>query len=221
MAGFGKVTFIGEYFNQSIVNCFWFRSNEWLSGQGNPFDDVLAFVDTVLLRYKATYLACLPTDYTLLRAEGVGYNDGLGIVTASPLVRTVNENGGISGASNGAAPCAIIDLRCGEVSMISGVGNTMRNRGYVAIGPIVDGHVDSYSHITPGLEAVLNDFAQNLDDTLTCLSPSVSLIPIRIHSLSSGLPKFRIPKTGKGRSDVLGYSVRRVASYRRSREPEA
>ena len=53
MSGFGRVAFEGEFYNQSIVNVFWYRSTAWLPNQGNPFDDVLAFVDAVIAELKA------------------------------------------------------------------------------------------------------------------------------------------------------------------------
>lgn len=221
MAGFGRVAFEGEYFNEKIVNVFWYRSTQWLPAQGNPFDDVLAFVDGVLGKLQTHYLACLPTDYTLERAVGVGYSDDFTIVTSSPLVRTVNAAGTISGANGmGAGQVGIISLRCGEQVQINGIGHTKRNRGYLCMGPVGETNVDNYSHLTTGYEGALGALAADCDDGITIIAPAVTLTPIRIHekTLTVGPVHTLLWRTY---SDVLGYTVQRVASYRRSRRPEA
>jgi len=224
MAGFGKVSFVGEFFNQLIVNVFWFRSTEWLPGQGNPFDDVLAFLDGVVNAYKTKYLACKPDTYTLLRAEAVGYGSDFSIVTSSPLVRTIAQAGGIAGAdTNGAATSCNIGLRCGEQVEINGLVKSKRNRGYLSIGPLADNWVDDYSHLVDAtFNANLSTFAQALDDGITILAPAVTLTPIRIHEVWQRLPD-PMPDVLLGRtySDIKGYTLPRLSSFRRSRHPEA
>lgn len=224
MAGFGKVTFVGEFFNQAIVNIMYYRSTEWLPGQGNPFDDVLAILDAVIAHTKTAFLNCHVSDYTLLRAEAVGYDDTYGIVTSSPLVRTISEPGGFSGqTTNGAAVSCNIGLRCGGQVQINGIGVSKRNRGYMSIGPLSDSWVDNYSHLTGSvfLQA-LSNFAGVLDDNITVIAPAVTLTPIRIHEgwqrLPQPLPDVLVWRTY---SDVKGYTLPRMASYRRSRQPEA
>lgn len=225
MAGFGKFTLVGEFFNQRIVNILRYRSSDWAPLGGNPFDDLGAFVDAVLAKVQTSFLACMSTNYTLLRAEGVGYDDAYEIVTPSPLIRTVNAIGTFSsGATNGAATCANIGLMCGTQTQINGTGISQRNRGYISVGPLDDASVDNYSHVTPGsgFASNLNLFAQLLDDPITVLSPTVTLTPIRIHEkwqrLPAPLPDVLIFRTY---SDVLGYTLPRLSSYRRSRRPEA
>lgn len=224
MAGFGRVTFIGEFYNQSIVNVFWYRSTAWLPLQGNPFDDVLAFVDAAATTIGADLRSAHTSDYTLLRAEGVGYDDAFNIVTASPLVRTINLPG-IRGtlATNGAATACNIGLRCGEQVNISGIGKSKRNRGYVCVGPLADTWVDSYSHLVdPTFNGALEGLAQSIAAPIVIVAPAVTLTPIRIHEKwlrnPSPIPDLLLWRTY---SDVLGYTLPRVAGYRRSRQPEA
>lgn len=221
MAGFGRVAFIGEYFNQEIVNIFWYRSTQWLPLQGNPFDDVLAFVDAVVAHIATNFLLNLPVDYTLRRAEGVGYDDAFNIVTSSPLVRTIDQ-AGTSGytSSMGAAQCAIVGLRLGEQVTINGVGKSKRNRGYLALGPIGEDGVDNYSHLVLNAQLLAEGFADDVADPLTVILPAVTLTPIRIHQKFVVVAGLHILQW-RTYSDVLGWKVNNVASYRRSRQPEA
>lgn len=219
MAGFGKFILFGEYFSQQVVNILHYRSEDWLPGAGNPFDDVLAFVDAVLGKVKTDFLNCLTPDYTLLRAEGVGYDDAYNVVTASPLIRTVNEPGG-SGASRettGAIIAANILLRCGEQVQINGVVKSKRNRGYIALGPVPEVFTDNFGHLTTGyITGALDPCAQNLDDNITLITPAVTLIPIRIHEKRVGGLL-----VGRTYSDVNGYALPRRFGTRKSRAAEA
>jgi hypothetical protein len=221
MSGFAKVAFKGEYQGQAVVNVFHYRSTEWLPGQGNPFDDTLAFIDAIIAHQKASFLALMVNGYKLNTVEGVGYDDAYTIVTPSPLVRTVNEFGSAgAGSTNGAANCLIVGLRCGGQTQINGIGQSQRNRGYLALGPLLDSEVDEASHISGNVFTLASNFAQKLDDGITVILPAVTLTPVRIHEkwLNVGPLKTLIFRTY---SDVLGYTVRRVVSFRRSRVPEA
>lgn len=221
MAGFGKVSFVSEYFNQKIVNSFWYRSLEWLPGQGNPFDDVASFVDAVLVELQAKYLDLFDANFRLQTAEGVGYDDGLHVVTASPILRTVNQTGTRTAqASNGAAGCAILSLMCGPQVQIAGTGHSLRNRGYLALGPMLDTDVDNYQHLTGDMFDRMESLAQHVDNAVPVVVPAVVLIPVRMHAkvIKPLGVKVRVFATY---SDVLGYRVQRRASVRRSRFPEA
>lgn len=221
MAGFFRVAFKAEFKNQPVVNLFHFRSAAWLPGGGNPFDDTLNVLDAVIAAYKTEWLDCMSNLYKLNTVEGIGYSDAYTIVTPSPQVRTINEFGTFVGtATNGAASCAILSLRCGEQHQINGVGSSKRNRGYLAVGPLADVHVDDESHISGTMFDHLDTLAQKLDDSLTLLVPAITLVPIRVHEKWVGFGPVRI-LTFRTYSDVLGYAIRRVASFRRSRQPSA
>lgn len=221
MAGFGKVTLLGEYFNQKIVNVLWYRSDTWVPNQGNPFDDVQAFVNAVWAGIQTHFLACLSGDYTLQTVEGVGYDNSFNIITASPIMLTVGLHGSRTALpSNGASPCAIIDLRCSDQVQINGTGHSKRNRGYVAIGPLGDTDIDSYSHIESQFDSALTSLGGDLKTSFTILSPAVNLIPIRIHQKYQNVLGAKV-LAWRTYSDIQGFAVRRVASFRRSRIPEA
>jgi len=222
MSGFGKVTFKGEYFNQAIVNVFHFRSSNWLPLGGNPFDDVLGFLDAVISTYVESFRQCLPSDYTLRSVEGIGFDDAYNVVTASPLIREpVGVHGGIAGASTmGAAPCAIIGLRCGPQQAINAGGISKRNRGYIAVGPMVETTVDNYSHLGADIFGLLDTFAQHLDDTIIVPVALTNLIPVRIHEKWTTILGVK-HLDWRTYSDVQGYRINAVASFRKSRQPEA
>lgn len=222
MAGFFRVAFEGEFFNQKVVNILHYRSTDWLPGGGNPFDDVLGALDDVIAEVKGTFMSCMLNQYTLSKVTGIGYDDTYNIVTGSPLVRSLNESGGRQAiANNGAATTGIISLRCGEQVLINGVtGKSKRNRGYLAVGPLADVDVDSYSHLSTECQGLFDTFAQHLDNQIVGINLLATLIPIRIHEKWTKV--LNVPVLSwRTYSDVLGYAVNRVASYRRSRQPEA
>lgn len=221
MAGFFRVSFEGEFFNQKIANIFHFRSSNWIPGSGNPFDDTLAALDDIIAKLKTPYLDCMSTLYTLENVVGVAYDDAYEIVTPSPLIRNVHEAGHYSsGTTNGAPSCAILSLRCGNQAQISGTGHSKRNRGYLAIGPLDDASVDNYGHLATAFASNMDLLGQAVDDQIIGVNLLATLIPVRIHEKWTTIIGVKT-LLWRTYSDVLGYSTRRVASYRRSRQPEA
>jgi hypothetical protein len=216
MAGFARISSVGEYFNQEVVNVYWYRSTEWFPNQGNPFTDTTGFVNQVRAQYEAALLAYLPTDFTMKEWSGIGYDDSLGIVTSSPVVVASNQHGGYSTATDGAAQAANLSFVLGPQHAINGVGLSKRNRGYLSIGPISSEFIDNYSHLGATAQGWLDDLGQLCMETITVVNPAVNLIPIRVHqAYMLGV------KSGRSYSDILGYRLPRVATYRRSRQPEA
>lgn len=228
MAGFFKVSFISEHFTNTIVNVLHYRSEEWLPGQGNPFDDVQNTLSAVVAHHLTAYRACLDGNTRILRAEAVGYNNDYNIVTSSPLVQTINETGtrGVK-ESSGSFISATVGLRCGEQLQINGIGRSKRNRGYLSVGPVTEDAVDSYGHLVDAyVNEGLTPFANAVKGNVVVLSPSVTLIPVRIHEKYvivniPGLIKPVKQLLWRTYSDVLGYTLPRLASVRRSRMGEA
>lgn len=223
MAGFMKFSIIAEHYGNKIVNVLHYRSEEWLPWQGNPFDDTLAAVDAVWTHLSTVWRAAHNQDTRILRVEGVGYDDAYATVTAAPLVRTVDLAGTSSELEcSGSYQSATIGLQCGHQEQINGVGTSKRNRGYLSIGPIPEAAIDSYGHITSGWHGLLNNVGDYVSDSITIVAPAVTLIPIRIHEkwtrLPSPMPDVLMFRTY---SDVLGYTIPRKASVRRSRMGEA
>jgi hypothetical protein len=113
-----------------------------------------------------------------------------------------------------------LSLRCGPQFSINSGGFSKRNRGYLAIGPAADGDIDNYSHLSGGFSFNMNSIGSVLDDNLTLLIPPTTLIPIRVHEKFSNVLGIE-HLDWRTYSDVLGYKVNAVASYRKSRQPEA
>jgi hypothetical protein len=219
MSGFCRIILQGEYFSQAIVNTFAYRSEDWLPGGGNPFDDATAFVEAFLSHCKTPFLQCLNQDYTLLRAQGIGYDDSLNIVTASPVVITVNEHGTSSNpGTTGAIITAPLHFRLGEQVQITGIEKSKRNRGYIALGPMLEADCDDYGHLSDTfVNGPLTTLAGVLDDNLIVLTPvAATLIPIRFHE-----HKVLGVVDGRTYSDIKGYTLPRRFGTRKSRMAEA
>lgn len=219
MAGFFKVALVAEHYQNEIVNVFHYRSEDWLWNDGNPFDDVQSVLDAVVAKLQAGWQATHNLDTRLLRAEAVGYNDSYGIVTSSPMVKTVNVTGLIGELeTSGSYQSANIGLRCGEQLQINGIGQSKRNRGYISVGPLVEASIEPGGTVALTTSTRLETWAQAIDDSIVVLSPSVTLIPIRIHEkwlrTPGAVPDVLLWRTY---SDVKGYTLPRFASVRRSR----
>lgn len=221
MAGFGRFSFDGEYHGQVIENIFHFRSTEWLPGEGNPFTDFTAFLDAIASLWVDTWLAAAIKGYKLNTVSGVGYDDAYAIVTPSPLVKTINQFGaGPNDVSNGAASCVIMAWRCGAQVQISGLGHSLRNRGYTAFGPLNDVNVDEESHISGADFDRFAALAAVVQTPVTVLLPAVTLTPIIVHEKWTTVLGHKV-LDWRTYSDIQGYAIRRVVSNRRSRRPEA
>lgn len=219
--GFFKVAFVAEHYGNSIVNVLHFRSHDWAWNTGNPFDDVQATLEAVYAELGGPWLSCHNQDTRLLRLEGVGYDDAYNIVTASPLVKTVDLPGTRnSNETTGSFISANVGLRCGEQVQINNIGKSKRNRGYLSIGPIGEADVDAWGHLSLAVTGLLDDFAQHLDNTITMLAPATQLVPVRVHEKWIGVLGKRVLEW-RTYSDVLGYTVPRSAAVRRSRMSEA
>jgi len=218
MAGFGKFTFIAEFFNQLIVNILWYRADALQWNAGNVFENAQSVTDTVADLMTPLFRDIMVSNSTLLRVEGTPYDDAMNPLIGSPYVKTINMAGLLTGTPTmGAATCAIIGLKCASQHQITGTGTSKRNRGYVAVGPISENWCDDYSHLSAEyVTGKLKPLADGLIRKIDVLLPPCELTPIRIHQkrvlLNLGWMTY---------SDAVGYTLPRVVSYRRSRVPEA
>ena len=220
MAGFMKISFVAEHFQNYVVNVLHYRAADWLPLQGNPFADTLAALDAVLTHMQAEYLGCHNQDTRLLRVEAVGYADNYTIVTPSPLIRTVNLPGTRTmNDTVGSFLSCNIGLRCGEQHQINELVKSKRNRGYLSVGPTPKGDVEDDGALGLGYLTSVEHWAEKLDDEIVMVVPAVTLTPIRIHTIYTR-PPFPKMLAGRTYSDILGYTLPRNASARRSRMSE-
>jgi len=218
MAGFGKITVVGNAGGQNIVNVFWYRSEQWFPLLGDPFTTMQEVIDHWILVNLNTWLFCHPGAYVLQRVEGVGYNNAMVEQDGSTAVRTVQEVGtGNGGEFDSYALTANITWICGPQHQISGVGSSQRNRGTTAIGPVASEKISDSGHfvgnyISQDVDAAANTLRSQLVD----FQAISNLTPVRLHTaVALGI------KTGTTWSDILGYKLPTKVSVRRSRLPEA
>ena len=226
MPGFMEIAIIGEHFAQRIVNTFAYRSTEYNPLGGDPFGDALKVCDDFWANCGTEYLTCFNANYRALRLEATVHQSNWDIVNNSPAVRTIDQPGaqslGGSLETTGSSVVGILGFYLGQQHQISGVGSSPRNRGYIALGPIPEVHVDSYGHLSNSEAAAFDALGAKLDDVLVDVPLTASFTPIRIHQkFGPKLPLLQRPVLYRTYSDVIGYRLPRVASWRRSRMPEA
>lgn len=224
MAGFMKFSVVGNAGGQEIVNVLWYRSDTWLPLVGNPFSQMQEAMDAVGVYLLNTWLAGLPQEYVLQRFEGVGYSDAFDIVTASPVVRTVQQNGNIQSPGHDSfAHAANIRFVLGAQHQINGIGSSKRNRGYVAYGPVGSPFISDDGHFTGTyISNLVNAVGQKLMGSVVDAGDLATLVPVRIHEKFVENPVPLLPDILVFRtySDVLGYVLPTKVTFRRSRLPE-
>ena len=227
MGGFAKVAIVAEHYGQKIVNTFSYRGIGWVPGySGNVYDEVQKLISDFWTNIQTEWLGCHNGNYRVLQVSGVGLNDAYHIVTPAPCFQTINVAGSLNTSAwletTGSSVCANLSWALGEQVQINGVGHSLRNRGYISIGPIPEIGADSYGHIAQPMIDAIEDVAKKLDDTLIDIPNATSFVPVRIHEKWVynvwPLPNVLILRTY---SDILGYRLPRVASWRKSRQPEA
>lgn len=225
MAGFASLALVGEHYGQQIVNTFTYRSEDYSMGNQDPFRDALKFADDFLANCQSEYLSVHNANYTLLRAEVTLRNNAFEPLHGAPAVRTISAHGTDTGIgedqTTGSSVTAILGFMLGPQHQISGIGNAKKNVGYVAIGPVPEAQVDNYGHLAAGYQANLSAFGAKVDDELIDVVLAATFTPVRIHEkwIAATLITPRILEW-RTYSDVLGYRIKQVASWRRSRMPE-
>ena len=227
MSGFLRIAVIGSYYGQQVVNTFAYRSSDWpWVGVGNPFGDVLKVLDDFWTNAGSELKAIHNPDFRIDRLEGVAYTDAYAVATPQPVVRTINSLGtnqtnGVNETS-GASVCATLGFIMGAQSQIIGLAQSPRNRGYISLGPVPEIYVDNSGHLSAAYLSLVESLAEKLDDTLTDIPLTASFIPIRFHGKKEkNLLDDHFHWKYLTYADVIGYRLPAVASWRRSRMPEA
>lgn len=217
MAGFAKITTVGNYLGSKIVNVFWYRSELWNPLAGNPFAAMAELLDAWWGECSDQWFQATMIESVMQKLEGVGYTDTLSEVPGSFNTKTILAPGVLGGPADSSALTANISWRCGAQHQITGVGSSRRNRGSTAIGPIPSDRLSDDGHFLGDyIDTRINALATILATTILDVGALASIVPIRIHHARTlGVP------SGITYSDILGYGLPSVASYRRSRRPEA
>lgn len=224
MAGFAKFTVVGNVAGIEVVNVFHYRSDTWLPFVGNPFVQMTEAIAAFVTHVKAVWLAALPEQYVLQRVEGVGYSDTYAIVTPAPVVQTIQETGDVQApAFDSFALSANIKFVLGAQQSINGLGESQRNRGYIAFGPLWNALVSDDGHFTGSyVSTSLDAVANKLRDSIADAGDLATIVPIRIHEKFvanpiPGQPPILVFRTY---SDIQGYVLPTRVTFRRSRLPE-
>lgn len=227
MSGFLRIGVQGTYLGQQVVNTFDYRSADWpWVGVGNPFADVLKVLQDFWVNCGNEYKSLLNANFQFEQLQGTAYTDGFAVATPQPVIYTLNTPGtmpnGAGALTVSPSLCCTLGFIMGDQHHIIGSGTSLRNRGYVSLGPVTEGSCTTDGHLTSSFVLAVEALAQKLDDTLLDVPLTASFIPIRFHG-----KKVKNLLTGHwgwqflNYSDVVGYRLPHVVSWRKSRRPEA
>lgn len=214
-----KVVLNGEYQNQRINNILWYRTGVGIDLDGLTVGGAKELAETVKAEVWPTMRPNLPLTYKLADVTVYPFHDGtFDLMFQNPYTLPVAETGLGNWATNGPAECCIIKFNL-EPTTILPNGPKPPKRGYVAIGPIHEGAIDDSGHITDALfndpGATLNTMAAKFASNLEHALPPVVWYPIRVHQ-ERVLGLWKILSF----ADVQSAALRRLTSFRRSRQPE-
>lgn len=219
-----EVVLNGAYHGQDIKNILWYRGdglpdlidlfldyeqalaeevydNIWLSGADIGFTGV-------------SLKEIMSEEYQLVSIQVTGRDEGFVLLGSDPYVRDVNEFGNDDGAMNGPAVCAIVRA---NLQPAAGPGIGLPRNGYWAIGPLPDEAVDTTGHLTETWTDWLHEVGNRMAAVITTELPVGGFTAVKVRVSKDPLGVI----TDIGWKNILDTSVRPLASFRRSRQPEA
>lgn len=214
-----KVQLNGEVLGQHICNNLFYRTGVGIDLDGLTVGGAAELAAGVKDKVWSKMKASLPSSYTLQDITVYPFHDGsFDLMFQNPYTLNVGESATANMQTDGPAQCAIIKFNL-EPTTILPNGVKPPKRGYVAFGPISSSAIDDSGHI---VSEVLNDpmnelmqVAKAMSENIENLLPPVIWYPIRVHQ-DSVLGLLKITSF----ADISGASVRRLASFRRSRMAE-
>lgn len=215
-----KVVLRGECWSQSIQNILWYRTGVGIDIDGLQIGGAFELAETVQDHVWGAMKACVPTAYKLNDIAVYPYNDStLELVYQNPHIRPVLENGTSTSETDGTALCAIVKFNLEPTTILTN-GVKPPRRGYIALGPISSSQIDNSGHLIDDVFLNLvhpyKVFAETLKDDLVHLLPPVSFFPIRARQ-DKVLGFYKLTSF----ADVSGVALRRLTSFRRSRQAES
>lgn len=211
-----KVLMNGRFQNQRIMNVLWYRVGlDIVPGDFNLYgSEHLAncVLNNVWLAGMRT--ACSAT-YTLEDITVIPFNGTFDPVYNLPFILEVNQNG--TQTFEAFSPAACITARFVLEAQILGINGWFPpRRGYVSFGPIREVDLTPDGRLTPAAETFyetnLNPFAVDL----SLLPHPITYFPIRVR-VTNVLGVLNL----LGWTDIFSLDVRPIATFRRSRLPEA
>lgn len=212
-----QVVLNGVYQLQSIKNILWYRIGfDLLPGGMN----VAGAEHLAFLVYEHIWLSNLrdvmASTYKLQDITVIPYNGQFDPIYNLPFIREVNEFGTQAWASAGPAACFTARFIL-EPQVLGLAGWFPPRRGYLALGPIRESDVDEAGRITSSAETYWEANIQVLSQDLAGLPWPVTFFPIRVRITKLLGGTLRLD----GYTDISGIDLRPVATFRRSRLPEA
>lgn len=209
----------GSCEGQKIVNNFAYRVGVGVDIAGFAVGGAKALADTFVDQVWPDVKACLPTSYTLENVTAYPlHGETFELLYQNPWTKNVLENGTGNAETDGPAMCAIIKFNL-EPTTPFGNGIYPPKRGYVALGPLFSGWINNKGQI---IDEVFLDGATRLNKAATAMAanleslvPPVVFFPIRVKT-DRVLGLFKVVSW----ADVGGATLRRNASFRRSRMVE-
>lgn len=211
--GIAKVVLNGDCQGQDHRNILWYRlpAFSWVP---NTIGQSVA--DAVYNQiWTPTWKSAMTTGYTLQTIDVYPFDQDFIPMTSLPFSREVNEPGTATGETPG--PMACLTAKFGLEPISFGNGFIPPKRGYLSIGPYREGDVDNAGRLSTNAIAFwnqkINVFANNL--SLGFLAPDIWPCRVALRSF---------PVVGQvltGFADVDSIVLTPVASFRRSRMPEA
>ena len=214
-----KAVINGMAHGQKIVNNLYYRTGIGFELAGLEVGGAKALAASLKAQVAPKMLDCLPSSYEMVDITVYPYDDGsFNLLYQNPWAEPVAQNGTVSEQTDGVSNVMVLKFNL-EPTQILGNGVKPPKRGYIALGPVAsawitdDGHIDPAQWVLPNWKP--NVLAAALAGNIESLLPPVVWYPIRVSQMKV-LGVFKITSF----ADVGGCVVRRLASFRRSRQPE-
>jgi hypothetical protein len=216
-----KVVLRGSFQGQAINNILYYRTGLGFDIGGLTLGGTKEVADAVKAIVWAGLRPSLSTNYELQQIDSYVYNDQtFDLQYQSPFTLGVAEMGMCSDAEyNGPAVCAIMKFVLENHVLIAN-GPKPPKRGYLAIGPLSDGQVNSDGSLNletarrAAWDIACAVCANNVE---TILPVPAVFYPVRVHMDVVGIVgKLKITSF----SDIQAAVMRHFTSFRKSRQPE-
>jgi hypothetical protein len=217
-----KVVLKGQFQGQAINNILYYRNGVGVDISGITLGGAKEVADAVKAIVWPALKGVMSTQYQLAQIDSYVYNDQtFDLLYQNPYTEGVQEYGTNVGTGfNGPAPCAILKFILENHAVLVD-GPRPPKRGYLAIGPLADNQISDDGTLNLGQgfnllwDAVCAVMANNVE---TILPVPGLFFPVRVHMDKIGIGlKLKITSF----TDVQAAVMRRVCSFRRSRQPES
>jgi hypothetical protein len=212
-----KAVLNGQAFGQDVKNILYYRTGVGIDIEGLSLGGTEDVAREIKAQVWPAFRALLPGNYELQDIDVYAYHDQLfNLVYQNPFILSVHELGTRSELTNGPAPCAIVRFDLEPTPLLLD-GPKPPKRGYIAYGPMGDNLITDEGYIdrTGGNAALWDALTAALSSNIESLLPPAIFFPIRVHH-DKILGVLAITSF----ADVKNATIRNVASFRRSRQPE-